>query len=332
MAFADRHAAPFATDRNHSVRCFTMGGGQKRKKGEQKRREDAPAKIVVDLRFDLRGLTVQAADTNRTPTTAHHAHEDLHLDVTDGAPDATTAEPIPLGPSWPLGPHYLRSVEGKGAAAWARFKLHAADWYLEALEDAERKVGLDRFVGVEMAIDGVLASLCAGVDAAAEALVDEIERLVGPTAARAHRRASGDWTVLVAVAQAANFALGSARALEHAVRRDEEGTSGWLTELQRLQSLTLRRNVLVRRPNVAGADRSRLLDVPGLGPRPVLRYLQKARRRTDGLVEILLTDLDDLTDEAQKRRSRSGPPRAGLPDLSARAGLLGPRRHGFDAH
>ncbi len=328
----------------------------KTKKSSQ--RGGAPATVVVDLHLDLRGLTVLpagAADPSgrgrppvvdppvvpvarAVPTGAAAAAEpatasgpaialgpvpaDQAVDPA-GGPVAGRADVA--GPSWPLGPHYLRWVEGKGADAWARFKLRSADWYLEALEFAEREVGLDRFVGVEMAIDGVLSSLCAGVDAAAQALLEEVERFAGPSPLRTHRPAADDWTVLVALAEGAGIELASARPVVLAVRGSEDETEGWLTQLQRLRTLAVRRNVLVRRPNVDGAARSRLLEVPGLGQRPVVRYLHATRRRADGLVEALLADVDSLARERQRPGPRAGAGRLPLPDLAARADLLGAR-------
>ena len=237
----------------------------------------------------------------------------------------------PTGPAWPLGPHYLRWVEGKGVDAWARFKLRAAEWYVEALEVAQREVGLDRFVGVEMAIDGALSSLCAGVDAAGHALVEEVERFAGDVPLRSHRPAGGDWTVLVGLAEGVGIELGSARAIDRAVRGDEEDPEGWLPQLQRLRELAVRRNVLVRCPNVDGSGRDRLLDVPGLGQRPVVRYLRKAGRRADGLVEALLADVDSLARERLRPSRRPGVRRQALPDLAKRADVLGARWHGWEA-
>ena len=85
----------------------------------------------------------------------------------------------------------------------------------------------------------------------------------------------------------------------------------------------MQRNVLVRRPSVDDSSRGRLLDVPGLGPRPLVPYLAKARRRAGSLVEALLDDLDALA----AARLRPGALPVGratrpLPDLAARADLV----------
>src|SRR5712691_7922498 len=70
---------------------------------------------------------------------------------------------------WPLGHHYsaITSPGGRPEAQWVAFKLAAAGWYLETLGClfAETK-DLDRFVGVEMALDGFLTAVSSAFDAA----------------------------------------------------------------------------------------------------------------------------------------------------------------------
>ncbi len=81
--------------------------------------------------------------------------------------------------SWPLGPHYwqLAPAGSKNGRAWTSLKLVGAEWYLAALEEIERRTqDLDRFVGVEMAMDGFLACASGAFDAASSGLLDAIER------------------------------------------------------------------------------------------------------------------------------------------------------------
>lgn len=312
-----------------------MGGGGRKRQKDKQRRSCEPATIVIDLRVDLHAGGAVAEAAGAMPAAIASADgvvSDCGSDHRPAgeAPDAISTAADLAGPPWPLGPHYLRWVEGKGVDAWARFKLRSADWYLDALDVAAQEVGLDRFVGVEMAIDGVLSSLCAGVDAAGHALLDEVERLVGPSALRARRHLGEDWTLFVDLAEEAGIGLGSTRAVRLAVDGDDEA-GGWLTELQRLRALAVRRNVLVRRPNVDGAARSRLLDVPELGQRPVVHYLRKARRRANGLVEALLADVEGLAHERRQLSPRPSHAHGGLKDLSVRAGLPGASRHGSES-
>lgn len=278
----------------------------------------APAPVVVELHVRFGGLegTVLAG-----PATAALAAPPAG----DGAGGAEGRWDVP---AWPMEPHYLRWVEGKGADAWARLKLKASGWYLEVLEAAERDGGLDRYVGVEMAIDGVLASLCAGIDAAGYALLDEIERFAGPTPGR--RAAVGeDWPEALGIAESLGVDLPSAVALGRALRpAGMAEPEGWLSQLRRLHRLVIRRNVLVRRPSVDGTERGRLLDVPSAGPRPVVRHLTQARRRAETLVEQLLADVEHLQHRHHvPANSAAGGARA-LRDLSERADVLGARYRG----
>jgi len=59
--------------------------------------------------------------------------------------------------------------------AWVRYKLRSAEWYIQALELVGEEVGFDRYVGVEMALDGALASLCGAFDAAVGGLIHASE-------------------------------------------------------------------------------------------------------------------------------------------------------------
>lgn len=346
---------------------------KKKAKENAKRRSDAPqTSVVVELHLDLRPSALASAgeaSSSRGEVERELEREGVRLvdAPPKGAivaavapPEATTPATgdaegalgarigppaVPLGevadapaveggPAWPLGPHYLRWVTGKGADAWARYKLKSADWYLKALESAEHEVGLDRHVGVLMAIDGVLSSLCAGVDAAGHALLDEVEHLAGTSGRPLHPvppPVPEDWTGVLALAERVGAELGSARAIAKALGGDEpEEPDGWLSQLRRLQRLAVRRNVLLRRPSVEGGSRSRLLDVPGLGQRPVTRYLETTCRRADGLVEALLADVESLADERLRLTPRPSGGESTLPDLAKRADVLGARWHGIE--
>lgn len=314
---------------------MARGEGRRKKNGKKgkrrKKREDTAAQVPLRIDFHVH-LPTSAPGEPRQGSLLGEPYDAAGVPRGGPAAAAPAPEPPPTGtervslspssgPSWPIGPHYLRWVEGKGGDAWARFKLKAADWYLSALESAEAEVGLDRYVGVEMAIDGVLACVLAGVDAAGHALFDEVERFAGPS------RRDGevpDWSAALAIAEEAGIELACRRAVEKALRGDETGErDGWLTELRRLQRLAVRRNVLVRRPSVDGSSRNRLLDVPGVGQRPVLRHLSRARQRSEALVEAILADVESLGEERLRPGRRQGPgvPRA-LPDLAARADVV----------
>ena len=77
----------------------------------------------------------------------------------------------PLAPrQWPIGPHY--AVQFSGESGWANHKLASAEWYLATLRQLDQILPeLDRHVGVEMALDGCLASASSAVDAAVMSLI-----------------------------------------------------------------------------------------------------------------------------------------------------------------
>src|SRR5438552_3982939 len=79
---------------------------------------------------------------------------------------------------WPIGENYLTSYPNgtKSRRTWAEYKLTSARWYVEALEQIYLVTAdLDRFVGVEMALDGYLGAISSAFDAAVGGLIDAIE-------------------------------------------------------------------------------------------------------------------------------------------------------------
>jgi hypothetical protein len=230
---------------------------------------------------------------------------------------------------WPVGPHYLRWVDGKGVFAWSRFKMKSADWYLKALEAAAREAGdLDRYVGIEMALDGVLASLCAAVDTAGWGLFETLTSLEITDDDGDNLLTGDDWRVVFGRARAAGVVLPSEFATLEAL--EGSGTKepgGWLAQLRLLRDQAVLHNVLVRRFDVDGNHSGRLIDVPGLGPSPTVEYLISTRNATSRLVEFLLADVYAapklFISHDSGKNVRRGAPRA-LTDLSGRAGVNWP--------
>jgi len=82
---------------------------------------------------------------------------------------------------WPVGERYFEAFPG--AHAWVEYKLAAAQWHWDALREVETAVPeLHRYMGVEMAVDGLLAAASSAIDAS-------IGLIVGALVAR--RTASG---------------------------------------------------------------------------------------------------------------------------------------------
>jgi len=228
---------------------------------------------------------------------------------------------------WPVGPHYLRWVDGKGAHAWARFKVKSADWYLGALQITARVAGdVDRYAGVELAIDGTLSSLCAAADAAGCAVLDAVERAAGVPEDERGQLAVDDWGAALEIARAAGISLACERAVAAALEGSgARAPEGWLAQLRLLRDRAVRHNVLVRRFSVGGEPPGRFVDVPGLGARRPIEYLKSARTKVAELVELLLSDVDALAHVVPPETGHDGPRRLGprpLPDLAARAQVL----------
>jgi hypothetical protein len=82
----------------------------------------------------------------------------------------------PLAPrQWPIGPHYAARFPGE--TGWVYHKLAAAEWYWSTLRQLDHILPeLDRHVGVEMALDGCLASASSAVDAAVMRLIRSLAR------------------------------------------------------------------------------------------------------------------------------------------------------------
>lgn len=252
------------------------------------------------------------------------------LPVTLKMPEWTMAKipkSIPL--KWPVGPHYLRWVDGKGVHAWARYKLRCADWYLAALIATAREAGdLDRYVGVEMALDGALTALCAAVDAAGFGLLDAVLRYARVPDSEIADTVERGWGSLLDVASSADIALDCNDRLVAALAGDGgRGASGWFAQLRQLRDATVRHNVLLRKFSVSGEQPGRFIDVPGLGAQRPVEYLRSVTTSAQDLVEALLAEID-LVERAALRSSRVEPRRGSalrpLPDLSARARVVGP--------
>jgi hypothetical protein len=228
--------------------------------------------------------------------------------------------------TWPVGPHYLRWVDGKGVHAWARYKIKSANWYRAALVIAVEEAGdLDRYVGVQMALDGALGSLCAAVDAAGWGLLEAVERVgrVADSDRASHER--GNWESAFELARGATVALSCESVVVEALAGSGSlSPEGWLAQLRMVRDQAVRHNVLMRRFSVDQSRPGRFIEVPGLGQRRPVEYLKSVRKQVGVLVELLLDDIDMLVEPralaAEAERAGSSRPRQ-LPDLSARAGM-----------
>jgi hypothetical protein len=81
---------------------------------------------------------------------------------------------------WPVGPDYDDWVGAGGAGAddagaWVAFKLKSATFHIDTLEAVGEAAGFARLVGIEMALDCSLASLCGAFDASVAGIIRAAE-------------------------------------------------------------------------------------------------------------------------------------------------------------
>lgn len=195
---------------------------------------------------------------------------------------------------WPIGPHLSDFADGAPRRGWVNYKLAAADWYIDTLEAVVRQVGFDRHMGVEMALDGILASLCGAFDAASAAVIQASEAYLqskptephqyGPALVR--RRLNG----LKSEGMGGDVA-GTLKRLTSALQR-EPAAMGWLMELQRLRNQPMHEITASRHfdPDATGAADC-LLAVNGRTEEP-LAYFRASREAIQSLAEELLDIAD----------------------------------------
>lgn len=171
----------------------------------------------------------------------------------------------PSSVAWPAGPHYFELTGSEGPVAWVRYRVWAADWYVRTLREVAGSDGnYDRFVGVELTLDGVLNSLSSAFDAGTALLIDGAETALEipeddrlpvhkyswTTARDVLKRApigtdpdgtSNDevWRVILDI----DNALAGERS---------PNPSGWLAQLRRLRNHVAHQDTLARHHNVGG--------------------------------------------------------------------------------
>ena len=180
--------------------------------------------------------------------------------VTQPGLGSTTSEVL-----WPSGPHYFTLTGSEGAVAWVQYRVWAADWYVRALREVvgpERNY--DRFVGVEMALDGALNSLSSAFDAGIALLIEGAEIALEVDEADklpVHRY---------------SWEQARERLKQPAIGTDADGTSneevwrlildidnalvgereprpgGWLAQLRRLRNRVAHQDTLARHHNTGG--------------------------------------------------------------------------------
>jgi hypothetical protein len=166
---------------------------------------------------------------------------------------------------WPAGPHYFDLTGSDGAVAWVRYRVWAADWYTRTLRSiAGPDRNYDRFVGIEMALDGALNSLSSAFDAGTALLIQGAENALD---LKESDRLQVQW-----------YSWKNARDLlkRPAIGTDPDGTTnddvwrvivdvdnalagdrdpvpiGWLAQLRRLRNQVAHQDTLARQHDVGG--------------------------------------------------------------------------------
>jgi len=196
---------------------------------------------------------------------------------------------------WPAGPGFDRPVKAKKLKAWAKYKMEAADWYLDTLLAMSLQQGrLERVLGVEMAVEGVIQSLCSAFEVMICALTQSIEKAAGvPTDHRTPRHLVS-WSRLAAAAKVFDIDLASTLSISSALLGEHsENPEGPLAQLFVLRRHAAVQDLLVEAPSPDGGDDELLIEVPGRGPLPLVDYLFEARNLVGELLETILHDVAD---------------------------------------
>jgi len=209
------------------------------------------------------------------------------------AQDSPNAESDPSAILWPTGPGFNRPIKTKKLKAWAKYKMEAADWYLDALLAMSLQDGrVDRVLGVEMAVEGVIQSLCSAFEVMICALTQSIEKAAGVPADHRTPRHLVSWSRLAATAKVFDIDLASTLSVSAALLGEHsEQPEGPLAQLFILRSRAAVQDLLVDDADDANADLR--IDVPGRGPLPLVDYLFEGRNLVGELLETILHDIAD---------------------------------------
>lgn len=212
----------------------------------------------------------------------------------DEASPGAAAEIQGTAVAWPSGPGFESPLKTKKLRARSRAKCAAGGWYLDTL----RKLSwsdepLSRTLGVEMAVDGVVQSLCAAFESELCALTKAIERVAEIPEERRTPLHLVTWSKLAAATTVFDIDLASALSISDAlVGEHSEEPHGWLAQLLLLRKRLALQDFLVDEDD--GHHTSRLrINVPGRGPLPLVEYLSEVHDLTEELLETIEHDIAD---------------------------------------
>ena len=229
--------------------------------------------------------------------------------------------PASVATEWPVGPAYTEWVGANGVGAWVAYKLGAAEWFIDQLERVGDLVGYYRYVGVEMALDGALAALCGGFDAAVGGLIGAVDKYFdsapdgSPDVAREsippHRYSWRRCRERLELLRTEDLNLDVEpliQEIEQALEAPDDGPLGWLVECQRLRNAAIHQDTLARHIEVAshnvvgaveqigasqGGNATWSITVQGRGEHPV-EYLRGVERQLEALTKRMVAVIDWL--------------------------------------
>lgn len=204
---------------------------------------------------------------------------------------------------FPAGPRYSELLASESNMAWIRYKVWAADWYTETLGDLGAKFGgYDRQVGIEMAIDGALSSICGAFDASIALLIIAAERRLNtPEANRTKPYAYGWRCFKQLIAGTAVEALPGMSDMTDEVNAALEGQSddnptGWLAIIRRLRNRITHQTSLPRTwafdPSSTSDTVVGITSITDLDP---FEYLKTSCNRISDLTEQMILCASDAS-------------------------------------
>lgn len=204
-----------------------------------------------------------------------------------------------LSTDWPVGPE----IPPDSPRSWVAFKLDSATWYIGRLEEVATLMGFARFFGIEMALDGALATLCGSFDAAVGSLNDAVEKYFAqPRPGEAASPLStingarrSNWTTckekrLGPFLSETGWDISPlVQTVDVAIQR-QQTPPGWLAELQELRNRAVHQDTLSRHIDATMHDEtvwSISVGDPGRPEQPVV-YLRDCHRHLKDLTDLIL--------------------------------------------
>lgn len=206
---------------------------------------------------------------------------------------------------WPVGQHTIGPMPllaGREETGWTVFKLAAAEWYLKTLEALFSEIGdLDRYFGVELALDGFLAAVSSSFDASVARLIDALETSYPDAKKTAPHRYS--WSRCKSLSVAESFALQGEADVDAALAGEADDVpSGWLAVARRLRNRSTHHSTLSRHfsqsfTDVIGSGLSTsdstptMLSLPGGRAEDPIRWCQQTLDESRELAQVMSLDL-----------------------------------------